>query len=393
MSAAIAIYENDPRLGKPETFYVPSFKVKIDGAGLPQNLLRDVLSVTYGDKVGELDTFDLRVANWDAEKHQPKFEPPSQSSYQGIFDPGGELELRMGYAGRERLMLRGQITSLEPDFPESGPPTLSVRGLDVLHKYRKTKHTKSWTNEKASAIAKQFAASPSADRPGLGVTIDVDPPADEPELPYVLMDNQYDIVFLLDLAHRSGYVLFVVEPGGADEHLYFGPEDKAPEAAGGGPAAAPAYKLERGKSLVSFQPRLTTVKQVSAIEVRGWNRRTKKPIVKKATLSDLPADQQKKLSALSKAVGDRVEIVADQPVYTPEQAKALAVELLRNQAARFIEASGTTVGLPDLRSGARVQIVGYGKRFDGAYVITSTRHTIGAGGYRTEFSAAWRGES
>jgi Bacteriophage probable baseplate hub protein len=389
MSSAVTIYERDQKLGKPR-FYAPSFQIKIENAALKDNLLRDVVSVTYSDKTDDLASFDIRVNNWDAASKRLKFEPGTSAG--GAFDPGQQLELRMGYVGQERLMLRGQITSLSADFNESGAPTLSVQGLDILHKFREATHT-AWWNDKPSAIAQSLSSKPTRDRPGLGVQVEIDNGAlGREEKSYVLMDNQYDIVFLLGLARRYGYVLLSGTRDGKN-FLYFGPADKAPKDVDAETGVAPVYKLEWGRSLVSFQPRLATGKQVTEIEVRGWNRRTKKPIVKKATLSDLPSDVRKRLDDLSKAVGNRSETVVDRPIYTPNDARAIAVNLLRNQATKLIDASGATVGLPDLRTGASIVVVNTGKRFDGRYAVTSTTHTISAAGYRTQFAASWRGES
>ena len=46
-----------------------------------------------------------------------------------------------------------------------------------------------------------------------------------------------------------------------------------------------------------------------------------------------------------------------------------------------------TVGLPDLRAGKRVRVVGLGKRFSGLYFVTKTTHTIDDSGYQTQFTA------
>src|SRR5690349_15488184 len=138
-----------------QTFYVPQFQVSIAGKTLADGLLRDVMQVTYRDSVDEIDSFELVVNNWDAgnRRPQPKYEPPSQSQNAGVFDPGKRLELRMGYMNEMTLMLTGQITTLEPNFPESGAPTLSVRGLNVLHELRTEQHTDHWENKKDSDIA------------------------------------------------------------------------------------------------------------------------------------------------------------------------------------------------------------------------------------------------
>ena len=47
-------------------FYVPQFEVRIEGVGLPRDVLRDVVQVTYKDNIKEIDSFELTVNNWDA---------------------------------------------------------------------------------------------------------------------------------------------------------------------------------------------------------------------------------------------------------------------------------------------------------------------------------------
>ena len=82
----------------------------------------------------------------------------------------------------------------------------------------------------------------------------------------------------------------------------------------------------------------------------------------------------------------------------------LARARLEERSKGLIEATGSTIGLPDLRAGRNVEIVGFGIRtgnngqlsgvssdFDGEYYVTETTHTIGASGYRTDFSARREG--
>ena len=54
----------------------------------------------------------------------------------------------MGYAGHLRLMMRGTFTTMEPNFPSSGAPTLTVRGLNVLHQLRRKQYTTTWSRQK-----------------------------------------------------------------------------------------------------------------------------------------------------------------------------------------------------------------------------------------------------
>src|SRR5512147_2294715 len=198
--------------GLEETFYVPAFEVRIENRNLPRDVVRDVMEVTYRDNINEIDSFELRINNWDAGALDFKYTGPanaqsggnkSNPDFSGLFDPGQELKLHMGYQGNMRLMIEGQITTLSPDFPASGGPSLSVSGLNVLHSFRKKQHTWSWSGRTDSQIAEEIGRLPQSDnRPGLKMRVKVDPEVKDNEKPetFVFMNNQYDIVFLLERA-------------------------------------------------------------------------------------------------------------------------------------------------------------------------------------------------
>lgn len=386
-----------------ESFYVPEFAVTVRGHDLPFDVVRDVSQVTFTDAVGEIESFDLVVANWDAGERKFKYIPPLKAQpssrgtaprLEGIFDPGSEVELSMGYHGNLSTMLKGEITTLEPSYPDGGVSTLSVRGLSVLHRLRTQQHTFSWTDKRDSDIAREMGGQPEErrDRPGFRLRVDTDPLPDEPVQPYVYMDNQYDIVFLLNRARVHGYELVLREEGTGgrtQQVLHFGPSQSR--------ELPPTYELEWGKSLVSFQPTLSTAQQISEVEVRGWDRRTRRPIVEKASwendraLRNNPREKQR-MKTLAQAFGGRREVVTHIPVHTAAVARDLARKILSDRMKRMVTATGSTVGLPELRAGRKVQITGFGDLFDGTYFLTKTKHTIRAdAGYLTEFECRREG--
>ncbi|MBA7490397.1 hypothetical protein ES702_00935 [subsurface metagenome] len=83
----------------------------------------------------------------------------------------------------------------------------------------------------------------------------------------------------------------------------------------------------------------------------------------------------------------RIEVIADKPVCTKKEAKQLAKEALENIVKGMVKASGSTVGLPDLRAGTNIEIKNLGELFNGRYFVTQTTHTISDTGYTTNFSA------
>jgi phage protein D len=396
-----------PIFSQKETFYVPRVEVSIRGKKLQSNVIDDILQVTYKDSINEIDSFTIEINNWDAEKRTFKFIPPLKDAtedFTGIFDPGQTIELSMGYYSNMRRMMRGVITALEPNFSESSAPTFSVRGLNELHQFRTEQHTYSWTDGKTTdtQIAQQLCDWPvKKGRPGLGIKLDAHPMPKETADTTVFMNNQYDIVFLLERARRLGYEVYL-EDETATPTLYFGLSEKS--------GKAPVYQLEWGKSLINFRPTLSTAKQVGEVVVRSWDRKANRLIEGRYTLQELWKDQKKsqaevaRLEQIAKAYRNRTEVVTDQPVHTTKEAQIKARAILEHQTKGLIEATGSSIGLPDLRSGCSVEILGFGAQsdasgkptgaggdFDGEYFVTESTHTFGGGGYRTEFSARREG--
>src|SRR5215510_2814994 len=216
---------------KQGDFYVPRFEIKIAGANLRLDVLRDVIQVTYKDSIKELDSFELTINNWDADKRDFKYvgsetkesldekEPKSYNPLHRLFQPcRHEVEVFMGYGGDLKLMLKGNFTTMEPSFPSSGGPTLTVRGLNVLHKLRTKQYSYAWTKKTESQIAKDLEKLPDPGSKGkkrfpLPVEINERDPTvrDEKPIEYVAQTNQYDIDFLLARARRVGYVVFIMK--------------------------------------------------------------------------------------------------------------------------------------------------------------------------------------
>ena len=70
-----------------------------------------------------------------------------------------------------------------------------------------------------------------------------------------------------------------------------------------------------------------------------------------------------------------------------DEASRIAVAAYNRQQSNFIEAQGECAGSPLIRAGKTLEIVGVGRVFSGPYYVTSTRHSLGATGYRTRFEA------
>ncbi len=387
-------------------FYVPHFELRIEGVGLPRNVLRDVTHVTYKDNIKEIDSFEITVNNWDAGTRAFKYVgaetaadlkcSTADSIRYRLFEPcNKQLELRMGYLGDLRLMLKGTFTTLEPNFPQSGAPTLTVRGLNALHQLRRKQYSTTWGDLCDSDIAKSIATLIDKDlgknkkRFPMPIVINDQARALEDPLPYVAQKSQYDIDFLLTRAKVHGYVVYMREGDpnatNADQrsaHLYFGPSD--------GRVANQrevTFRLRWGVSLIDFKPTLTTANQVKSVTVNGWDPTRKKAISVKATLDDKEININQDMHELLNSCDPREEIVVDKPVHSEKDAKNVAQAILKDRQKEMVKASVTCIGLPDLRAGSKVEIEGLGARFSGTYFVTDSTHTINDSGYITKFNA------
>ena len=374
--------------------FVPTFEIYVRGQGLPGDVLRDVVSVTYKDGIDQIDSFDLQVNNWDAATFDFKYTGAARLNARGeqvrrIFEPGQTIELWMGYRSpapgepsTTRLMLAGIITSLSPSFPAAGQPTVRVSGQNVLRKLLTKQETHSYTkNTTPSQIARQIVNRGNLKIDNLTVGIETTG-SNEAALGHVLQDNQYDILFLLQLAHQNGYDVLLRDKadgkGRARPVLLFGPStnDRG------------TWKLEWGKSLMHFAPTLTTAKQVFDLTVRGWDALNKKKIEVTVTRDQLlsrPLKDTEQRKRIEQGFREHREIIVDRPFRTPGEAKRYALDKLQRLANDMVTGTGATVGTPGLRTGSIICMAGLGPTFDGRYFVKSTTHTIGTGGYTTEF--------
>ncbi len=395
-------------------FYVPLFEIKIEKAGLPQDVLRDVLDVTYSDHINEIDGFEITVNNWGpseqradklglgfkyagsetAETLQAK--TPEGERFR-LFEPCNKtVEVRMGYLEHVQTMVLGHFTAMEPSFT-AGASTMKVRGLNVLHQLRSKQYTSTWEGCKDSQIAENIATlrdpQTGQKRFPLPIAVDRNSMKKEQSIPYVAQKNQYDVDFLFGRARERGYVIYIQEAGEDEDghkhpqQLYFGPSRPESQVQG---MRSVTYNLKWGISLLDFRPTLSTAKQVSCVTVRGWNQATHQRIKETASLDDrhinINCDLRRVLGSCDPRQ-EREEIVVDEPVFTPAQARDRAAAILLDRQRDLIKATGTTVGLPDLRAGQRICIDNLGARFSGTYFVTDTTHTINDSGYTTKFTA------
>jgi phage protein D len=359
--------------GIPSTdYYAPDYKIEVENQEVDPESKGDVLDLKVTMDLENLTHFDITVNNWDDRHLTFKYSDTT------TFDLGNRVHVQMGYAGGLLSMVQGLITSLTPSFPDSGSPTLAISGQDRMVKLKDRKprdgEQKKFVNLTDSEIVQRIAARNSL-VPKVQATT---PPHD-----IVVQKNQTDLAFLKERAKRIDYDCFIgVDPDSGQDALYF----QSPTDARDGKSVR-VYVFEWGTSLIKFSPTISLNRQVGKVTVKSWDPATKSLFQYVASSSDLPTSTsgENGPSAISARFQDREDIVVDQPVTSQQEAKDLAIALLRERAYSYITANGQVIGIPDLRPGDNIEVQGVGKRFSGQYYVTKVEHTLNNSGYMTTF--------
>lgn len=340
----------------------PEFAVHINGSALPNEAVADMVSISIIEDMDAPSMCAVTLAGWDTVEMKVKWIDDK------LFREGNPIEIEMGYRDHLQPVFSGEITGLEPDFPEGRPPVFTVRAYDRRHRLMRRRKTHSFINLKDSDIASQLARETG-----------LDPKVEDSKvkLPYVLQHNQTDLEFLLWRARRIDYEV-VVE----DRTLLFRPRKIEKTA---------KLTLRRDIELLEFRPRMTTMGQVEEFTVRGWNPKEKKEIVAHSTAGDLATAMGGTVSGPSnvrEVFSKTGSTLVTTPVQSQEEADRIARQRFSEIALGYVRAEGNCIGDPQLRAGTMIKIEGIGERFSGLYYVRAVDHRYSLQkGYRTGFSA------
>jgi phage protein D len=343
-----------------QSFFAPRFDVNISGITMAADVTQRVLSVTYEGSLDTADMFRIVISN-----------PNNQFTDSVLFSPGQTVELYMGYGAELTPMILGEITTIEPDFPDTGPPTITISGYDKSYKMR---HNQSVPRQFKFMTDSLIVAEIALENLLIPV---VDP---SPWYHSNLTQTGTDFAFIKQLASNNLFDAYVYW-----DKLYFQL-----------PLQTKAVVLEWGQSLRSFSPRLSTATMSGLQVIRGYNEELATAIVGVVTGALLNLDDI--INRLGPSTLDMLASLGrrwihSQKITSPIDALALGKALLQELLNGLYEGSGSCIGIPALRAGSFIEVAGVGSRFSGAYRLRKVKHTINGKGYITEFEINQQGES
>lgn len=348
-------------------FYVPSYRIIVNGNDLLRKLFLEITTVQVDNTLKGADRFSFTVNsafNFENREFRLSKEFPLISD---LFAFGNAVEISMGYQDNQELplMLRGKITAVQTSFPAGGLPQITVSGYDLTYCMTKGKKSRNWSDKTDSYIVSQIAQE-------YGLTPKVEDT--KVQHPKTEQSQESDSQFLEKLAERNGYELYAF-----DRDLIFKPPANKEEA---------VASLEWGRGLLSFTPEINIAEQITKVEVRGWNVATKKEIVGTATVGEEPGRDAGRRSGgevLKQVCREQGELKVRVPVFSQQEAKRRAEAILKKRSELFVQGSGESIGLPEIRANTNLELTGLGKPFNKTYYVEQSTHTISTSGYRTTF--------
>jgi phage protein D len=344
---------------KYNNFYAPNYQILVDGKDIFREHLIEITNVSFDDLLDGADKFTFSIND-----------PGVRWLDSDLFDPGNEVEIKMGYVNNLATMIIGEIISLSPNFPTDGTPQLTIDGSDLSTQFRMVRKGWSRENKRDSEVVAEIARKA---KHKLKTEID----QTEPERPSVVQrDRETDYAFIKRLAGDNYFEFFIKE-----RTLYFQMPTRD---------RSEIVTLKYGTSLLSFNSELNIANQRSAVRVEGGrDPQTGQQIVAIARRGSEEAREPGRRSGgdiVENLYGEVEERILDSPVYTQEEAATLVRSRLNRRSEELITGRAECIGIPEIRTGENIKLEGLGEKFSRKYYIAGTTHTISNAGYSTTFN-------
>lgn len=339
-----------------------AFRVKC-GADIDPNA---VISFLVNQDLGQPDMCAVTIQN---ENHQ----------HSSSIKLGDDVEIKIGDGGGTPIF-KGEVVGLEPVYKASGENTITVRAFNRLHRLLRGRKSKTYLDQSdqdmVTAIAGEHGLSPQC---GSKTKI---------THKHVYQHNQTDLEFLRIRAARIGYEVWV-----EDKTLFF--DEPKTDADSGVKLRYSDSESSLGAGeipLKHFAPRMSSAGVVGSVTVRGWNPEKKEEIVGEAKSQKSRLGKTSADSASQSAFGSTVTFEVDHPIFSVEEAKAIAEAKLKEAMMGYMTGEGECRGTPDIKPGIVIGITvnpdEEADRFNGKYLVCGVTHRYSnargeAGGYIT----------
>jgi uncharacterized protein len=274
---------------------------------------------------------------------------------------GTAVEIKVGKPPKRVFV--GELIGAEGGYKGGQTTRLTIRAMNKMHRLLRKRKSLTFTEKTDQQIISQVIQP-------AGLTLEW---KHEKSITYkhVYQHNLSDLEFVRTRAARLGCHVWC-----DDTKLFV----KEPEL---GQTQSGDIKLsvDQGGSLRSFSPRINSSSVVNKVTVKGWNPETKELITGEATAQNSPLGSQNAVAACG-SLGNEETFTVDHPIWSAEEASALAKARLRDLNLNFITGEAEMEGNPDVEMGKSIEIeanaLGGSDPFNGKYYVAGIthRHTL-----------------
>ena len=270
---------------------------------------------------------------------------------------GATIEIKVGKT--DVVVFKGEIVGLEPVYKGGDKTIITIRAMNKLHRLLRKRKSLTFTDKTDQQILSQVVGD-------AGLTLSWKHEASI-RYKHVYQHNQTDLEFLRTRAARMGCHVWC-----EDTTVYV----KQPELQAG-PIATLNVDQQADAILHRLAPRLNSAAVLKKVTVKGWNPETKELISGMATVQSSKLGSQTSVAG-SGTLGQEESFTVDHPIWSAEEAKALAKARLQDASLSYITGEAEVAGNPVFKVGKVVKVVanaiGADDPFNGDYYLMGVTH-------------------
>jgi phage protein D len=270
---------------------------------------------------------------------------------------GASLEVQVGNS--KTPVFKGEIIGLEPVYKGGDKTIITIRGMNKLHRLLRKRKSITFTDKTDQQILNQVVGD-------AGLTLDW---KHETSITYkhVYQHNQTDLEFLRTRAARMGCHVWCVDTTVSV---------KQPDLQSG-PIATLNVDQAADAVLHRLAPRLNSAAVINKVTCKGWNPETKQLITGDATVQSSKLGSQTSVAG-SGTLGNEETFTVDHPIWSAEEAKALAKARLTDATLSYITGEAEVAGNPVFDLGKVVKVIANATNsadpFNGLYYLMGVTH-------------------
>ena len=286
--------------------------------------------------------------------------PVSES---GDFEPGKEIEIKVGYESKNESIFKGIVIKHSISFDESGAPELEIVIKDKVLKMTVARKNAYFKEKLDSDMMSSLISN-------AGLSADVE--ATSITYPMIVQHYTTDWDFLLSRADVNGY-LVIVENGKVTA--------KPPQT-----SSSTVLTVTYGMDLTEFKGELNADSQLSAVGAKAWDHSSQALVENSGATPSLNSQGNITSSKLAEVLGiTDFNFQSGADVDSDSLKSWSDAQLLKSWMNR-ITGHAVFQGSEKAKPGVIIEFAGVGDRFNGDAFISGVEHQVDNGNWRTRVS-------